>query len=724
MTTPELSGTFRGMNYDPAGAGAPQMDRMGVDLLVDAQAAARRQLEIEKAFAKLKEDERERKKDAFWKPKVALWTKWGPAEDFKPDAKFKGETRRFWLNANFKLMQVDQLAETFTIKGHFKFYWRAADVDWRKLEFRSFLNGEQGELVDPWDHPGLEENLGTNTDNGAPVNHGFIFADNGADVLPISPLQMFHRTKQVNTKTWVSISKHGVIQMQIDAEITAQTELFVMHYPFDRHAMPLELTTRTTRTDRSRWLLFTQSPPQLDSWWERAYNEQEFPKWNEVHAAVADQERSINSGYGEFEQLPSQWSSYRIEMKTTRQRRWLFWWYNLVPYPALTTHWHSNHWLPYPWFLEVDVPSRTAVKKIKGNAHIIIRLQRTPGYFFWNVVAPTYLIVMVAMSTFLIDPTVDRDDPLNQEGYETFVIQLYDYSAITVTTILGMIQMRYVAQNLIPRKSYQTFADGYLLFGLLVNCLCFLDNLLVYMDVHEVSLFGEATGLPFRYNCVTENDGLDVAWGNGTRTDVNHGFASFGGGGGGGDCIRTWVTWTMFAFWNLLHLYLLFDVKIFDQHFKHSDDIANLELKSKKYAEGRDPNLLEIPWYRQRTGLVKRTKWRVAVSRALDRNAASSVGTSFHNPAHPLEGDNTYVESANLRRRSEGGVIMGTGKKINKIKKSGSCNMSFNPNEQAKTDSLLPGSSGSAFEKPTSLPTQPPDGSKHVIKNTSYEKYV
>lgn len=221
MTTPELSGTFRGMNYDPAGAGAPQMDRMGVDLLVDAQAAARRQLEIEKAFAKLKEDERERKKDAFWKPKVALWTKWGPAEDFKPDAKFKGETRRFWLNANFKLMQVDQLAETFTIKGHFKFYWRAADVDWRKLEFRSFLNGEQGELVDPWDHPGLEENLGTNTDNGAPVNHGFIFADNGADVLPISPLQMFHRTKQVNTKTWVSISKHGVIQMQIDAEITA-----------------------------------------------------------------------------------------------------------------------------------------------------------------------------------------------------------------------------------------------------------------------------------------------------------------------------------------------------------------------------------------------------------------------------------------------------------------------------------------------------------------------
>ena len=58
------------------------------------------------------------------------------------------------------------------------------------------------------------------------------------------------------------------------------------------------------------------------------------------------------------------------------------------------------------------------------------------------MVAPTYLIVMVAMSTFLIDPTVDRDDPLNQEGYDSYVVQLYDYSAITVTTILGMIQMR------------------------------------------------------------------------------------------------------------------------------------------------------------------------------------------------------------------------------------------------------------------------------------------
>ena len=111
-----------------------------------------------------------------------------------------------------------------------------------------------------------------------------------------------------------------------------------------------------------------------------------------------------------------------------------------------------------------------------------------------------------------------------------------------------------------PRsRADQTFADGYLLFGLIVNCLCFLDNLLVYMDVHEVSLLGVATGLPFRYNCVTENDGVDVAWGNGTRTDVHHGFAFLLGGGG---CVRTSVTWTMFAFWNLLHLYLLFDVKV------------------------------------------------------------------------------------------------------------------------------------------------------------------
>ena len=116
-----------------------------------------------------------------------------------------------------------------------------------------------------------------------------------------------------------------------------------------------------------------------------------------------------------------------------------------------------------------------------------------------------------------------------------------------------------------------------------MNCLCFLDNLLVYLDVQEAYLFGMGTGVPFRYNCVHENDGVDVEWGNGTRTSVQNGFAAFNGSGGG-SCVRTRVTWTIFAFWNLFHLYLLIDVKMFDRRFKSTDKVADKELKSKKYA--------------------------------------------------------------------------------------------------------------------------------------------
>ena len=38
-------------------------------------------------------------------------------------------------------------------------------------------------------------------------------------------------------------------------------------------------------------------------------------RYGETHVAVADFEIDITSGYGEFSQMPSMWSSYKLDQK-------------------------------------------------------------------------------------------------------------------------------------------------------------------------------------------------------------------------------------------------------------------------------------------------------------------------------------------------------------------------------------------------------------------------
>ena len=84
---------------------------------------------------------------------------------------------------------------------------------------------------------------------------------------------------------------------------------------------------------------------------------------------------------------------------------------------------------------------------------------------FWQVVLPTFLIVLVSFTSFL----VISDEPI------------YEYGAITITTLLVQIGFKFITQKLIPQKSYLTVIDVYLLLALFVNLGVYADNCAVYL---------------------------------------------------------------------------------------------------------------------------------------------------------------------------------------------------------------------------------------------------
>jgi len=108
----------------------------------------------------------------------------------------------------------------------------------------------------------------------------------------------------------------------------------VERYPWDRHAFPMFMSARTGRRDHRKWMLFDYAPtvdkanfdavvqyradkkagkkvakvrPKWRTGWE------DMPTYGECHVAVADFEIDITSGYGEFMQRSSLWSSYTLD---------------------------------------------------------------------------------------------------------------------------------------------------------------------------------------------------------------------------------------------------------------------------------------------------------------------------------------------------------------------------------------------------------------------------
>lgn len=476
----------------------------------------------EKALVKFRESEIQIKRENYWSNLEKDWKKVniGAGEVEINCHSKKKKTKRFWMNCSYKLIDMDLVNEMFTIQGHFKFFWRALDVKVDELKFRRFTSGSEGEEVNPWDDPVLTKKIGKGSEC-----HGFLFVDHGANVLPIDPKKIFQETSQEIESTWVSISQYGLIQMQINATIKAPTDFSVAHYPFDRHAMPLRLNTR------NGWMLFEKYPIKVDAWWKELKEvKKEYPKWDETAYGVSDLDLEINSGYGELHQLSSMWLAYTATYKQKKEYVYVDWLW-IFPYPAI--HLRNYGWIPYFWFKKENKDTKE-IKKLTLDAFVIIRLQRLPSYFFWNVAFPTFLIVLVSMSTFLIDPVVHNEDPLNEDDFDEFVVQLYDYSAITVTTILATIQMRYVTQGLIPQKSYSTWADKYLLVALLINCLCYADNLMVYVDTKHFF-----------------------------HPDLTFVYRSR---------VRRFLNWVMFGVWTTLHLVLYLDVLWFELRYKNIDD--------------------------------------------------------------------------------------------------------------------------------------------------------
>lgn len=91
--------------------------------------------------------------------------------------------------------------------------------------------------------------------------------------------------------------------------------------------------------------------------------------------------------------------------------------------------------------------------------HIRLRVNRLPSYYFGNIIFPNFLIVAGAFSAFVISP----DD-------------VADRLSVTVTLMLAAVAFRFVVSTMLPKVSYLTFMDYYLLTGFIALIVIITEN--------------------------------------------------------------------------------------------------------------------------------------------------------------------------------------------------------------------------------------------------------
>jgi hypothetical protein len=91
-----------------------------------------------------------------------------------------------------------------------------------------------------------------------------------------------------------------------------------------------------------------------------------------------------------------------------------------------------------------------------------IRVNRKPGFYFGNVVLPNFLIVAGCFAAFVIPPT-----------------EVADRLSITVTLMLAAVAFRFVVSTMLPKVSYLTIMDYYILVGFVALVLLIFENAIV-----------------------------------------------------------------------------------------------------------------------------------------------------------------------------------------------------------------------------------------------------
>jgi hypothetical protein len=134
--------------------------------------------------------------------------------------------------------------------------------------------------------------------------------------------------------------------------------------------------------------------------------------------------------------------------------------------------------LPNQWHGDL-VPPRLVVTRAFEMPHPELRMfiQRNPLYYLTNVILPLFLIISMALSSFALPP--DKLD-----------VRL----AIILTLLLTAVAFKYVVAGYLPKVSYVTLLDGYVITAYLAlvligaeNCFAFQYSDMAVTRTHDLN---------------------------------------------------------------------------------------------------------------------------------------------------------------------------------------------------------------------------------------------
>jgi len=101
------------------------------------------------------------------------------------------------------------------------------------------------------------------------------------------------------------------------------------------------------------------------------------------------------------------------------------------------------------------------------TVRLVMTLERKYGFFFWNIILPTCILVNLSFVSFLLAPS-----------------ELVNRFTITVTLILTMIAVKFTVSQYLPPTNYLTILDKYVVLSFMTLSAVAGQNILAYV-VHE-----------------------------------------------------------------------------------------------------------------------------------------------------------------------------------------------------------------------------------------------
>lgn len=107
-----------------------------------------------------------------------------------------------------------------------------------------------------------------------------------------------------------------------------------------------------------------------------------------------------------------------------------------------------------------------------SNIYFKVYMDRVPQFYFWNIIVVYYIIIVLKVVLIAYPYTKDR----------------FDYSMALALTAVAF---KFIANELVPKASYMTILDYYMLFGIFLLLLRFLTDMIMQLTMFDLLPFGE-----------------------------------------------------------------------------------------------------------------------------------------------------------------------------------------------------------------------------------------